>query len=64
MYDDSFVAVYIDGPVHDYEDVRVRDEAAQRRLEEQGWYVIRFGRDPSTWDAIFEASPNVFGSRS
>jgi ATP-dependent helicase YprA (DUF1998 family)/very-short-patch-repair endonuclease len=64
LYDDSFVAVYVDGPIHDHKDISVRDEAAQRRLEEQGWYVIRFGPDHSSWGAVFEANPNVFGSRS
>jgi len=64
VYPDSFVAVFIDGPVHDHDDVKDRDPAAQARLEDLGYYVLRFGPDPKTWEALFEANPNVFGRRS
>jgi very-short-patch-repair endonuclease len=64
VYPDSFVAVFIDGPVHDNEDVKQRDAAAQGRLENAGYYVIRFGPDPGEWGTVFEANPNVFGRRS
>jgi ATP-dependent helicase YprA (DUF1998 family)/very-short-patch-repair endonuclease len=63
LYDDSYVAIFLDGPVHDYEDVKVRDESAQQRLEDAGYYVLRFSADPRSWVPIFESNPNVFGKR-
>lgn len=60
-YPDLVVAIFIDGPVHEYKDVVERDAAAQARLEEQGFYVVRFGPNPRDWPPIFEANPNVFG---
>ena len=50
--------------VHDYADVQARDAEAQTRLEDLGFYVIRFGADQPTWPAVLEANPNVFGRRS
>ena len=39
------VAVFVDGPVHDDQDVAQRDAAAAERLEDLGWYVIRVRHD-------------------
>ncbi|MBI2776619.1 MAG: DEAD/DEAH box helicase [Chloroflexi bacterium] len=63
LYDDMQVAVFVDGPVHDYPDVQERDAAAQSRLEDLGFFVIRFGADQRDWASIFEANPGVFGRR-
>jgi very-short-patch-repair endonuclease len=64
LYEDKFVAIYLDGPVHEHEDVKDRDAAAQGRLEDAGWYVLRFGPDSRAWRAIFSANPGVFGRSS
>lgn len=61
LYPDKFVAIFVDGPVHDYPDVEARDAAAQARLEELGYYVLRFGPNPAEWPAIFAANPSIFG---
>lgn len=63
LYEDKVAVIYIDGPVHDFDDVQQRDTAAQTRLEEQGFYVLRFGSDPTIWGEIFAANPGVFGRR-
>jgi very-short-patch-repair endonuclease len=64
LYEDKFVAIYVDGPVHDHRDVKERDAAAQSRLEDAGWYVLRFGPDSRSWRAILDANPGVFGKSS
>ncbi len=64
LYEDEYVAVFVDGPPHRYRDVRERDAAAQARLEEAGYYVLRFPEDRRAWPAIFQANPSVFGGRS
>jgi ATP-dependent helicase YprA (DUF1998 family) len=63
LYEEDQVAIYVDGPVHDHQDVQERDQAAQTRLEDLGYYVIRFGSDPRVWPTIFDANPGVFGRR-
>ena len=55
------VAVFIDGPVHDDQDVAQRDAAAAERLEDLGWYVIRVRHDDD-WQDIAGSNPTVFGS--
>jgi very-short-patch-repair endonuclease len=64
LYEDEFVAVFVDGSPHRYPNVQERDAAAQARLEDAGYYVLRFPEDPRAWPAIFEANPSVFGGRS
>lgn len=63
LYEDAYVAVFVDGPPHRYRNVQERDAAAQARLEDAGYYVLRFPEDRRTWPAIFEANPSVFGGR-
>ncbi|PFG75153.1 DEAD/DEAH box helicase [Tepidiforma thermophila] len=60
-YDDSLTAVFVDGPVHQYPDVAARDREAERRLEDEGWTVVRFGSDQDTWEGVFQKWPDVFG---
>ena len=61
LYEDSMAVIYIDGPVHQHADVKERDAAAQARLEDLGYYIVRFPPEPAGWKAIFEANPGVFG---
>jgi very-short-patch-repair endonuclease len=61
LYDDGQVAVFVDGPVHEYPDVAARDEQAAERLEDGGWSVVRFPDDETTWADVVRRWPNVFG---
>jgi len=61
LYGSAQVAVFIDGPVHGYQDRAVRDEESQDRLEDAGWTVVRFSADETQWGEITQRWPNVFG---
>lgn len=60
LYADFPVAVYIDGPIHDYPDRAARDKAQEAMLEDLGYTVIRFAHD-GEWDSIIKRYPSVFG---
>ncbi len=64
LYDADRVAIFVDGPVHDYPDVATRDERAAQRLEDVGYAVIRFGPDESAWEEVIARWPSVFGRPS
>jgi very-short-patch-repair endonuclease len=57
---DGPVAVFVDGPVHDDEPVAQRDAAAEERLEDLGWFVIRIRHD-AQWEDVVRRYPRVFG---
>jgi ATP-dependent helicase YprA (DUF1998 family)/very-short-patch-repair endonuclease len=59
---DARVAVFVDGPVHDYPDVAARDAAAEDRLWSRGWSVIRFPADETTWTGLLAENPDLFGA--
>ena len=54
--------IYIDGPVHDYDDVAARDNAIDVCLEEQGLTVLRF-TDREQWLTKLNAHPAIFGRK-
>lgn len=54
------VAVFVDGPIHDAESVAERDRAAEERLFDAGWEVVRFRYDDD-WDEIVRSHEWVFG---
>ena len=54
------VAVYLDGPVHDAQSVAERDAAAEERLFDAGWEVLRFRYDDD-WSEIARNHEWVFG---
>jgi hypothetical protein len=54
------VAVFVDGPHHDAAHRAERDSAAQERLEDLGWLVIRVRHDDD-WKAVAARYPSVFG---
>jgi hypothetical protein len=56
------VAVFVDGPIHEHEDVARRDTAAEERLFDVGWHVIRVGYDRSRWPAVVAKNRTVFGA--
>jgi len=63
VYDlrDGRVAVFIDGPVHDTARQRDRDAAAEERLVDAGWFVVRVRYDQD-WDVVIRRHPSVFGT--
>ena len=54
------VAVFVDGPVHDSVANTDRDRAADERLVDLGWTVVRFPYD-GDWAVITERFLSVFG---
>jgi Lhr-like helicase/very-short-patch-repair endonuclease len=62
FYDEYNLAVFIDGPHHERESQRRADEAVNRRLDEQGFVVVRFPKDPAAWPAVFAANADLFGA--
>ncbi len=61
VYEECPMAIYIDGPHHDYPDRVQRDREQTECMEDSGWSVIRFGlRD--NWEDIIRNHPNIFGS--
>lgn len=63
LYKDRQVAIYVDGPPHDYPDRKVRDHQQTTCMEDAGWTVIRFGH-VDNWEEIMERYPSVFGDGS
>ena len=59
-YADFPVAVYIDGPIHDYPDRAARDKIQETALEDLGYTVLRFAHD-AEWESIIQRYPSVFG---
>jgi len=57
---DCQVAIYIDGPPHDYPDRQTRDSKLTEYLLDKGWTVLRFHHSES-WGEIVAKYPNVFG---
>ncbi|MBW1961981.1 MAG: DUF1998 domain-containing protein [Deltaproteobacteria bacterium] len=60
LYEEHYVFVYIDGPVHTYPDRKQRDREQTECLEDMGYTVIRFG-DLDEWEGIVSKFPHVFG---
>ncbi|MGH9766088.1 MAG: endonuclease domain-containing protein, partial [Blastocatellia bacterium] len=61
VYRDEQVAVYVDGPVHDFPERRERDQRQAEWLEDLGYTVVRFGHDEE-WAAMLQSYPHVFGA--
>jgi very-short-patch-repair endonuclease len=57
------VAVFVDGPVHQYAEIADRDADAEERLYNLGWEVVRFPYD-ADWSAIVARHPSYFGAGS
>jgi superfamily II DNA/RNA helicase len=53
-------AVFIDGPVHDAPHNAERDAAAEERLVDLGWHVLRWRYDDD-WASLAKFKPSVFG---
>lgn len=61
LYEASLVAIYIDGPHHEYPDRQERDEKQTSLMEDAGYTVIRF-KQYETWSEVIRKYPNVFGN--
>jgi very-short-patch-repair endonuclease len=59
----SHVAVYVDGPYHDFPERAVRDKHLTERMEDIGWLVVRF-HHAEEWLAVIERYPSIFGKPS
>lgn len=60
LYRSQQVAIYVDGPPHDFPDRQQRDAAQRAALEDRGYTVIRFGHNDD-WASIVAAHRDVFG---
>lgn len=60
MYDEEQVAIYVDGPHHEYPERAKRDREQTEALEDAGYLVIRFGAKDD-WVQIISRYPHVFG---
>jgi very-short-patch-repair endonuclease len=60
FYEDSQVAIYVDGHYHNYPERSKRDAALTECLEDRGYIVIRFGHEED-WAAKVAQYPNIFG---
>lgn len=63
LYSEQQVAIYVDGPPHDYPDRQERDQQQTARMEDAGWTVIRFGHRDD-WGQKADGYPGIFGDGS
>ncbi len=61
LYEEHHVAVYIDGPHHDYPERQARDATQTAVMEDAGYTVIRFGYQDD-WDPLVRKYPYLFGT--
>lgn len=61
FYDEYNLVVFVDGPHHDVAAQRAKDEAINRKLDEQGYLVVRFPKNQSEWPAVFTKNADLFG---
>ena len=59
-YEQHRLAVYIDGPIHQYPDRHQRDVQQKDCLENNGYQVLRFGADDD-WANQLRCFPGIFG---
>lgn len=62
FYQESNLAVYIDGPVHDDPNEKAKDDMITEQLISAGYFVIRF-HHAADWNKIFDEYQDVFGQR-
>ena len=60
LYPEHFVAIYVDGPHHDYPERQARDAIKARMMRDLGWRVVRFGHKDN-WAQIADSYRDVFG---
>ncbi len=62
LYRKDRVAIYIDGPVHEWPGRKARDAAQRDALEDRGYTVLRFS-DAEQWSPILDHYSNIFGRK-
>jgi very-short-patch-repair endonuclease len=60
LYDAQAIAVYIDGPAHDFPERQDRDKKQKTALEDLGWSAVRFHHE-ADWADVVKGYPDVFG---
>ena len=60
VYDDHALAVYVDGPPHDFPERQERDRKQETALEDVGWAAVRF-HHKDDWTAVVARYPDIFG---
>ena len=60
IYDDEKVAIYVDGPPHDYADTIQNDRVREDGLMSAGWSFIRFRYDDE-WEVVLKENSQLFG---
>lgn len=60
VYDDDFVAVYVDGPPHDHPERQARDADKDQAMKNLGWSIKRLRYDDD-WRAVVGERPDTFG---
>jgi hypothetical protein len=60
VYDDEWLAVYVDGSPHDYPERQVRDQQQEAAMKSLGWSVKRLRYDDD-WATGLAERPDVFG---
>lgn len=63
LYDEEKVAVYIDGPPHDYPERQQRDQQQTECLQNMGYTVLRFHHEQN-WQEIVERNAYLFGGEA
>ena len=61
LYNAACVAIYVDGPHHDYPDRAARDRNQDEAMLNLGYRTIRFGHRDD-WDRIIRENKDVFGA--
>lgn len=63
LYEKDCVAVYVDGPHHEFASRKERDSGQSECMEDIGYTVVRFDvRDD--WEKIITKHPHIFGVKS
>ena len=60
FYENHSLAVYVDGPFHEYPDRQERDKQQERKMRATGYSVVRFSHKDD-WKEVVAKYPNVFG---
>jgi very-short-patch-repair endonuclease len=64
LYGPDYLAVFVDGPVHDSPEQRRHDAEVDARFDDLGYTVVRLRyNERDRWLDLLEAYPSVFGTR-
>jgi len=63
LYEKDCVAIYVDGPHHDFASRKERDVSQAECMEDIGYTVVRFDVKDD-WEGIIAKHPHIFGVKS